>query len=97
MTVFWFGFISCVYGVLALLGIGKCPKKCRGTRLKKRYQHCTGMAFLILGIAWLIGYVLIPALSPLLLLLLALPAVAFSVAGDFKYGRLSKQKDEKSD
>lgn len=90
MMVFCFGVGSCIYGALALLGVAKVHKKWRGTGLEKRYKRFTGIAFLILGIAWLLGDILVKELSVAQILLLALPAFVISVIGDIHYRRLLK-------
>lgn len=84
---------SCLYGCLGIFGILKiCPKKYRGTGLEGRYRRFEGIAFLILGTLWLAGILLIEALSAGQIALLALPAVAFALIGDFRYRLLLKKE-----
>ena len=42
------------YGIAGLLGFQLIPKKYRGHSWTKQYKHCCGLAYLLLGIPWLL-------------------------------------------
>lgn len=88
--IFYFSLACIIYACLGLFGIQHIPKEYRGTALEKPYKRFSGIAFLILGIAWLLGDILVEELSVAQILLLALPAVVISVIGDIHYRCLLK-------
>ena len=42
------------YGLVGLLGFQLIPKKYRGHSWTKQYKRCCGLAYLLLGIPWLL-------------------------------------------
>lgn len=90
MSIFWI-----LYGIAGLFGIQKIPSKFKGYSWTKEYIRCQGISWLMLGISWLILYLVYTfcliemnidrSVIALLIILLAVPSIIYSFKLDKKY------------
>ena len=84
MSIFWI-----LYGIAGVLGFQNIPHKYKLHSWTKHYIRCQGISWLMLGIPWLILYLLMTvcfadthiriSVIILMLLVLAIPAVIYSI------------------
>ena len=80
-----------IYGILGFFGVQRVPERCKGKSWTESYMRSCGIAYILLGLPWLIfGLVtykmkidfLIGALA---MVILAIPAVICGLIVDRKY------------
>lgn len=85
-TILVSGMIWTLYGLAGILGIQKIPKKFQGQLWTKRYIRSQGMAWILLGIPWIIlalvtdDWNLSPWIMLLLILECTIPSFLYSLA-----------------
>ena len=89
MGIFW-----TLYGILGLLGLQVIGERYRGQEWPPRYIRCRGTSWLMIGLPWISLYLLTYAKDVdrvtmgLLMVVCALPAIAYSFVVERKYRRL---------
>ena len=91
MGLLMLGGVSLIYGILGLFGIQSIPTWVQGKSFEKEYKTDSGINFIILGLAWILVFVLsnFVELSSFLMILLAviaaIPGLLYAVKREKKY------------
>ena len=93
LGIFW-----TLYGIAGILGFQVINKKYRNHDWTKSYIHYRGISWLMIGIPWLILYLLAYGkdinrlVVCLLILLCGVPSIAYTIINDRKYEHMLKEK-----
>ena len=94
------GIFYSVYGVLGLLGVQVIPSEYRGKPWTKSYIRCRGISWVIVGIPWLVFYLIVRDMEinklilVLILIGISFPSIIYSIAFERKYKALLKNEQE---
>ena len=102
MSVFW-----TLYGIAGLFGIQNIPSKYKGYTWTKEYIRCQGISWLMLGIPWLIFYLVHTfyladknigaGVIVLILVLFAVPSIIYTIKWDKKFRDLLSRETNCND
>lgn len=99
-TVISMGIFYLVYGVLGLLGVQVIPEEYKGKPWTKSYIRCRGISWVILGIPWLVFYLIVrdmeinKMIGVVILIAISLPSIIYSIVFERKYKALLKSEQE---
>lgn len=86
LGIFWIG-----YGIAGLFGLQVIPEKYKGKDWTKSYIRYRGISWIMIGIPWLILYMIIrdrnlgTFIMSFLLIVCAIPSLVCSIADERKY------------
>ena len=89
-----------IYGILGFFGVQRVPERCKGKSWTESYMRSCGMAYILLGLPWLVFglvtynmklHLLIGALT---MAILAVPAVIYGLVVDKKYKPMLEKDQE---
>ncbi len=97
-TILVIGIIWTLYGVAGLFGLQKIPTKFKAKTWTKRYIHYQGIAWILLGIPWIVlalvtmnkelgFFIMLP-----LLLVCTVPGFIYAIVLDRRYTAKIKQE-----
>lgn len=95
MGIFW-----CVYGILGLFGVQIIAYEYKGKSWTKKYIHCRGISWLLLGIPWIIVYIVDHYMNidnhiwALLLAIASIPSIIYTVVYERKYKNMLKNDQQ---
>ncbi len=95
LGIFW-----TLYGAAGILGFQVIDRKYRNHDWTKSYIRVQGISWLMIGIPWIVLYLLTYGrdIAPLVMcpivLVCGIPSIILSVANERKYTRLLKENDE---
>lgn len=95
MGIFW-----SIYGLLGLFGVQVIPQKFKGKSWTKKYIRSCGLSWVLLGIPWLVAYLIIRNMDinyyivAAILIATAVPSVIYSAAYSRKYKTMLKNGQE---
>ena len=99
-TVISMGIFYSVYGVLGLLGVQVIPSEYRCKPWTKSYIRCRGISWVIVGILWLVFYLIVRDMEinkliwVVILIAISLPSIVYSIVFERKYKALLKNEQE---
>ena len=94
------GIFYSLYGVLGLLGVQVIPSEYRGKPWAKSYIRCRGISWVIVGIPWLVFYLIVrdmeinKLICVVILIAISLPSIIYSIVFERKYKALLKNEQE---
>lgn len=99
MSIFWI-----LYGIAGVLGFQNIPTKYKGYSWTRNYIRCQGISWLMLGLPWLVLYLLITCCFAnrhisagvviLIAIVLEIPAIIYTIIWEKKYKAiLAKETD----
>ena len=102
MSIFWI-----LYGIAGVFGFQNIPHKYKGYSWTKYYIRCQGISWLLIGIPWLVLYLLITfffadtyiriSVVVLILLVLAIPAIIYTIRLEKRFkALLERETDHKT-
>ena len=99
-TVMSMGIFYSVYGVLGLLGVQVIPSEYRGKPWTKSYIRRRGISWVIVGIPWLVFYLIVRDMEKnklillVMLITISLPSIIYSIVFERKYKALLKNEQD---
>lgn len=102
LTLLVMSIFYTVYGIAGLFGFQIIPEQYRGHPWTKEYMGSQGIAYLLIGVPWLLVCLLSDVCLSnvshwgmiLIVAVLAVPALIYAVANDQKYKALLEQKTD---
>ena len=94
------GIFYSLYGVLGLLGVQVISSEYRGKSWTKSYIRCRGVSWVIVGIPWLVFYLIVRDMEinkliwVVILIAISLPSIIYSIVFERKYKALLKNEQE---